>query len=307
VWFFCFSQEHFSNSVGLFDATTKKASIHAAYQAAPQGSPKKVDGGRNTRHNDTFTEKNMHDSYEKQADGIAGALCPSCQVVKPMTQFMRRLSRAQAMARGYAGNVLVDVESSLCKSCQPKRKPPSKLSNKELLSRVSTGDLNKFTYDLTIKRRHAEAKAEQRRAAYTRWEKVRAKPWMYLVQEMNREITAVKHQRYYADKRGVPDLLAFAIFYENELVKLRAWLRMCARTKTKKSDAPPEHMWWPRYVEPDIKDQVRVLWEAIPVDRRMGTRMPLIFQTNKAPDPTFNPLKEEDRLTQAKARLKTYD
>ena len=251
----------------------------------------------------------MLDHYETQADGMAGALCPSCHTIKPLKEFTRRLTRGEAARRGYAGNVMVEVESSLCKSCQPKRKPMSKQTNKALLSKVSTGDLNQFIYESTIKRRKANALALQRRAASARWDKERAKPWMYLVREINKEINAVKHQRYNATKRGptAADFLAFATFYENELIKVRSWLRLCARTKIKKNDAPPVSLWWPHHFEPEVREQVRALWEVLPMKSRVSARIPLLLQTNKAPDPSFNPLKQEDRLTQAKALLKTYE
>jgi len=247
----------------------------------------------------------MHDAYEKQAEGIAGALCPSCHTVKPMSKFKRKLTRAQAYARGYTGAVLVEIESKFCVECRPKRKSTRKLTKKELMNKMATSDLNELTVKLELKRRHTEARALQRRAVNARWDRVRAKPWMDLVKDINEEITAVKHQRYYADKRGVMDLHKFAEAYEQVLIKQRAQFRIYARTQNKKGDAPPESWWWPDYIKHDNIEEIKKLWMEIPAARQQLTRVPLVFRNTEKPE--SNPHDKEDRLTQAKARLKTYD
>lgn len=247
----------------------------------------------------------MADSYEAPYIGQVGAYCSACCTVKPAVYFKRQLTRAQAASRGYAGNVRVVIDSSLCSECRPKRKPTRKLTKKELLNRVAAGDLNDFLAKSELKRRHAEAKAKSSRAVNARWDKVRAKPWMDLVKDINQEINAVKHQRYYARDKGVEDLHKFSETYEAMLITQRAKFRVYARTQNKKGDAPPSSWWWPDYFTYEDIERLKAAWMLIPPARQQLTRIPLIFRNTEKP--LINPHEQEDRLTQAKAQLKTYD
>lgn len=86
-----------------------------------------------------------------------GALCPGCNTIKTLKHFTRFLSGAEARYQGYAGNVRVKVETKLCKSCQPKRKPLSKRRAGELRQMVETGDIDLVTAEHIQKKRLSRA------------------------------------------------------------------------------------------------------------------------------------------------------
>ena len=79
--------------------------------------------------------------------------CKSCGETKPLAEFRYKLTRAQMKAQGYAGNVLVTAEGRLCKYCRPRKKPRSKLTRKELVTKASSGDLHPFVAQSIIAKR----------------------------------------------------------------------------------------------------------------------------------------------------------
>jgi hypothetical protein len=242
-------------------------------------------------------EKIMSDYYERPVDGKAGVYCSSCQTVKPPEKFKRRLSRAQSAARGYAGNVLLVIDSKLCTSCQPRPKPPKRMSKKELLNKVASGDMNELTAQLELKRRHAEARAAQRRAADAMWDKKRAAPWRFMVGRVSKEIEGVRYQQAYYKKRGTPEVLAFLSSYRTALDKLRAYLRVQATKSSLRHSTPPDTHWWPAMMDKDEREAVSVAWQGIDSKTRILMRQPLFLQW--ANPPKVDPMLEEDRLYQA--------
>jgi hypothetical protein len=86
-----------------------------------------------------------------------GGYCSRCNTIKPIEHFTRYLTNAEALSRGYAANYRVKVETSTCKDCRPKARPPSKLRAAELRQRVSSGDLDEVTAGYIHRKRLARA------------------------------------------------------------------------------------------------------------------------------------------------------
>ena len=104
-------------------------------------------------------------------------MCTKCGVFKPPAEFKRLLTRAQTIARGYAGVHRVEIESSMCKDCQPKPKPLHKLSKKDLHNKVEAGDINQFLADSIIKERAATVNQRRSAKTKTRWAEMQSKEW----------------------------------------------------------------------------------------------------------------------------------
>ena len=103
--------------------------------------------------------------------------CSKCGAHKPLAEFKRLLTRGQMQGRGYLGHVRMEIESKLCKACQPKPKTIDQLTIKQIQTRVATGDINQVLADSIIKERLATS--NQRRSAKTseRWAKLQHKAW----------------------------------------------------------------------------------------------------------------------------------
>jgi hypothetical protein len=103
-----------------------------------------------------------------------GGYCSRCNTIKPIEHFTRYLTNAEAKSRGYAANYRVKVETSTCKDCRPKARPPSKLRAAELRQRVSSGDLDPITAGYIHKKRLARAtisrKLGRAKQAYRTWQ-----------------------------------------------------------------------------------------------------------------------------------------
>lgn len=246
----------------------------------------------------------MQDYYESQVEGIAGAQCVQCKSIKPLADFKRRLTRAQSRARGYAGNVHLEIESSQCSACRPKPKKVRDLSNKELRNKVASEDLNQFIADSLIKARAERAKAAQRRAATAMWDRKRAAPWRFMVTELGKEITAVRYQEAYAKKvgkTGDDSVWLFVDGYRSALIRFRAWLRLNAARSSLKNAQPPESTWWPRMLPVEERDHVEKLWRAIDIKTRVLMRHPMFLRW--AEEPEVDPFTASTRLYQAHAQI----
>lgn len=245
----------------------------------------------------------MSDYYEKDVEGAFGICCPRCHVVKTPDKFKRKLTRAQSRARGYAGHVLLTVDSKWCVPCQPKPKTPQQMRKKELLNKVASGDINRLTAELELARRHREARLVQRRAANALWVKKRAAPWRFMIGKVGKEIEAVRYQQAYYKKRGTPEIMAFLSTYRTALDKLRAYLRAQAIKSSLKHSTPPETNWWPAMLDKDEREAVNVTWQRIPTSTRILMRQPLFLRWANPPE--VDPMLAEDRLYQASQAIES--
>lgn len=197
--------------------------------------------------------------------------CASCGVLSPLADFKRLLTRAQTKARGYVGTHRVEIDSKLCKHCQPKPKPLEKMTKKELLNKVASGDVHSFLADSILKER-AET-VNDRRSAKTsaRWAEKQKKEWQNLVFSIGREITMVRQQLKYAYMIKDKVRQDYAKTYLDVMNRLRARLRFTAL----KPHGAPESVYWMEHLHQEEINQVRDVWEKLPLDARARMRLPL--------------------------------
>lgn len=134
-------------------------------------------------------------------NGMKVKTCSKCGQTKPIKDFQRRITIAQARAYLKRQNITrpQTITSSQCKTCRPKPKPRSKLSLKELHNKRETGDLNKVLADLLI--RQKQEKNRQIRVANTkkRWHDQREKKIQAFTQHLQNQVEKYS-QRYHAYK-----------------------------------------------------------------------------------------------------------
>lgn len=104
--------------------------------------------------------------------------CPKCGETKPNAQFKRRLSLAQSRAVLRNPNITTNymADSKLCKACQPKRKPPRLLTDKEIRNRITDGDLRRGLGEAILARRKVELPQRRARAMKEHWQKLKTEP-----------------------------------------------------------------------------------------------------------------------------------
>jgi len=224
-------------------------------------------GGQNGRIIGLFTHyfgETMSDTHK---------FCSQCGGFKPHAQFKRLLTRAQSKARGYVGHHRVEIDSKLCKDCQPKPKPVERLTKKEIRNRVAAGDMHPMIGEGIIKER--DDTVNQRRAAKTasRWADLQHKEWQKLVYAVSREVTIVRQQQKYAQRIKDATRQAYANTYLTILNNLRAKLRFAAL----KPQGAPESVYWMDHLHPEETQQVRDAWEKLPLDTRSRMKIPLVI------------------------------
>jgi hypothetical protein len=198
-------------------------------------------------------------------------LCAQCQRIKPHAQFKRLLTRAQTKARGYVGNHRVEIDSKMCKDCQPKAKPIERLTKKELRNRVAAGDLHQMLADGVIKERNETV--NQRRAAKmsSRWAERQGEAWRTLVRNIGVEITVVRQQLKYAQNIKDKVRQGYANTYLGMLNRLRARLRIAAL----KPQGAPESVYWVDHLHQEERNAVQDAWEQLPAETRARMKVPL--------------------------------
>ena len=128
--------------------------------------------------------------------------CAKCGVSKPLTQFKRRLSRAQMQARGMKGEVLMTIISKNCKDCQPKRKPPRKQTPRQLHNMMVSGDISEVKAKLILEERQRMARLMMSKARYEGWVNKWRKQLKETLAPMTYEIRKVSTQLRYAQEVG---------------------------------------------------------------------------------------------------------
>jgi hypothetical protein len=212
-------------------------------------------------------------------------LCAQCQRIKPHAQFKRLLTRAQSKARGYVGHHRVEIDSKLCKDCQPKLKPVERLTKKEIRNRVAAGDMHPMIGEGIIKER--DDTVNQRRAAKTasRWADLQSVEWRKLIKAIGAEITITRQQLKYAENIGDHTREVFALTYLVMMNKLRAKMRVAAL----KPQGAPESVYWVDHLHREEIQQVRDVWEQIPMLARSRMKMPLALRHRTMGESEYRP------------------
>lgn len=81
--------------------------------------------------------------------------CTMCEETKPMSEFNRRLTKRQSCALLKRASISspISVISKKCRSCWSLSKRKTKLSRKEIISKMSSGDMHRVTGDIELRQR----------------------------------------------------------------------------------------------------------------------------------------------------------
>lgn len=119
--------------------------------------------------------------------------CSKCGETKGRNEFKRRLT-----AEEYSNVIKRRVESgttvisSLCKNCQPKRKPRSKLTLKELRNKITNKRINPYLGELLIEEKRKAINAIRKRTMKEYWQQQRNKPREELKATLDKEVRRAK-------------------------------------------------------------------------------------------------------------------
>lgn len=229
--------------------------------------------------------------------------CTACKKVRPLKAFKRKLTRAQSQARGYVGAIRLEIESKLCKDCQPKPRKLEQLTSREIMTKAGSGDLNLLEAQKFVRERKENRNEKARRAVTMRWEKVYRAQWQELIHAISAELVPVHHQLKYAKKNLAMDKILFFSGYKSVLVSLRESLRIKAHVASEKA----EGLDWRSFVPKRDYDWLVKLWNDIPVEHRTRLRHPAVLRKTDAPDEVWLDLRQptHTRITEEVDRART--
>ena len=174
--------------------------------------------------------------------------------------FKYRATLAQSKTWGRAGNVRMLVESKHCKDCRPKRKPTTKLSNKEIHNRVQTGDMNGFIADKLREKHERDAHNKQGMAARKRWLKAWKAELKEVLTPITKEIVSARNVWKYARDRGLVDKAEFYFEYMGLLMHEKTHAEMSFML----TPSRPVSSRWADYIGDAVFSRVREMWATLP-------------------------------------------
>ena len=238
-------------------------------------------------------------------------MCSACKRIKPLADFKRKLSRAQSQARGYAGNVPLEIESSMCSECQPRTRGVHELTPKELRNKVASGDMNRAKAEQIVAARQRKANISRKLKASAQWMAAKTVPWGEIMGSLREELASIQQKEKHAKNR-YPDLdLTFFLEYKLLLAQMRERIKFECDAK----GIPPKYLDWELFVHYEERLRIKRLWEAMPFEYRKGvTRLPAMVTYIPKEDREAKPIKSLRngppawaRLEQAKREAKPVD
>ena len=127
--------------------------------------------------------------------------CTKCKQTKPSTEFKRRLSLAQSKAVLQNPNITTNyiADSKLCKACQPKRKPPRKLTAKEIRTRLTNKDMHHITGERLLEKKREQIVQGRSRVMRQYWEGKKNEPVAKLKRHLQDQLNRYGN-RHFASK-----------------------------------------------------------------------------------------------------------
>ena len=165
------------------------------------------------------------------------------------------------------------LESKNCKACRPKRKPPMKLSAKEIHNRVQTGDMNEGMANYLRAKQEQNERNAQGIAARKRWLKVWRAELREAIKPITREIISARNTWHYARDKGYVDKAEFYHEYMGMLMRAKDFAEFNHMTNPRR---PPSAR-WADYIEPEVFTRVRDMWAALPPIFKQS-RTPLLIK-----------------------------
>ena len=166
----------------------------------------------------------------------------------------------------------MSLESKNCKACRPKRKPPTKLSAKEIHNRVQTGDMNVLVAKHLREKQAQDERNKQAMAARKRWLKVWKEELKTALTPLTKEIVSARNAWMYARRNGYVDK---ATFY-HEYMGLLKHEKTHAEMNYMLTPRRPPSARWADYIEPEVFTRVRDMWAGLPPIYKAG-KIPLLI------------------------------
>jgi len=198
--------------------------------------------------------------------------CKKCGEDKPIADFKRQLSRAQAKAQGYKGAFLVTIESPNCKACRPRKRKLTELSAKELQNRVESGDISELDRRIILEKRDAMNAIKRREGTTNRWIKQWNAELSALLKPMQEEILSIERQCRYARVGKKEEQITFFEWYAQLLRQQKAKIELDYTRNPRRVTASR----WEELLDKDIPSEVREGWADIDLDARMKLKQPAL-------------------------------
>lgn len=199
--------------------------------------------------------------------------CAKCGESRPLKEFTFLATYAQSKAWGRAGNVRMTLDSKNCKACRPKRKPPTKLSAKEIHNRVQTGDMNVLVAKHLREKQAQDERNKQGIAARKRWLKVWKAELAEALKPITYEIISARNTWHYARRNGYVDKAKFYFEYGALLRHEKAHIELSHATNPRR----PQSARWADYLGDNVFTIVREMWAGLPPVYK-HSRIPLLIK-----------------------------
>ena len=186
--------------------------------------------------------------------------CAKCGESHTLDQFKYHSTLAQSKAWGKSGNVRMLLESKLCKTCRPKRKPPAQLTAKEIHNRVRSGDMSEYTAKMLRAKLARDERNAQAIAARKRWEKQWKAELKEVLTPITKEIISARNMSMYARDKGYVDKANFYHAYCGLLRHEKIHAEMNYSIKPRR----PASAKWADYIHPNVFTQIREMWATLP-------------------------------------------
>jgi hypothetical protein len=165
------------------------------------------------------------------------------------------------------------LESKNCKACRPKRKPPSKLSAKEIHNKVQTGDMNVLVAKHLREKQAQDERNKQGMASRKRWERQWKAELKEALAPLTKEIASARKAWEYARDKGYVDKAEFYFEYHGMLKKAKNWAE---NDYLLKPSRPPSSR-WADYIGDAVFTRTREMWAALPPVYK-HSRLPLLIK-----------------------------
>ena len=166
----------------------------------------------------------------------------------------------------------MSLESKNCKACRPKRKPPMKLSAKEIHNRVQTGDMNAGMANYLRAKQEQNERNKQAMAARNRWFSEWKAELKDALMPITREIVSARNAWIYARDKGYVDKATFYHEYTGMLKRAKQKAEFDFMLRPRR---PPSAR-WADYIEPEVFTRVRDMWAGLPPIYKAG-KIPLLI------------------------------
>ena len=210
---------------------------------------------------------------------VDAAQCSVCRVIQPVAQFMRRPTRKQLSAWGYAGehNKDFDRMSDVCHKCKPIKRTAD-LPRWRLEELVKFGDISHVEFDALMQSRVGNRQHLGKRARTEAWMKERTATWTPLIAEVNEEARKATYQirnaRSSIHKYNRHTIIFFNV-YREMLAQMRAEMQKAARLGASNA---PTNKWW-EFIDPHDRARLKELWRIGTVSRRLPIAIDSRYET----------------------------